>query len=197
MSIRKALVLLLVGLGLPTTAGAQMNYFPDYPLQNERVFKLGKLGMLEFAALSLPDGEGKRRFEITLRDPSKLEPGDRQKAKHVLVARLAVPAEAGEYMDYRLVGIHDLTDTRFLVVVPLVMGTPGEHRSNRMLLWLFDGARKRFELAWQSSPCAKPCTAQNVQLRYKPGERTKEIHVIPSPSGKTVKLVWDGTAIHE
>lgn len=167
------------------------NWYPDFPLEHCRVHAFGSAGSLELCARSLPAPEG-RKFELTLRDPSKLE-----KSEHPLVARVELPTQPTEYLQYEMVAQHELSKSRFLLFVPILTGVPDRYSAGRALLYLFDAEAKTVSLATEAPPCPAGCSGQTVQLRYKPPSPEKTVLLLQTVNGetRTVTLSWDGETL--
>lgn len=183
----------LLYLGL---AHAEMNYFTEYELSNCHVYQIHKESR-ELCTLSEPDGEKKRKFSMTVRDPSQLDtksksPGALQAAKHKLVAEQHIQVGADEYVQYERVLPFNLNDDLWLILVPIVKGTPDDYDVARSELYFFNG--KKFTLEAQMPNCEPNCRDQTIQIRSAANSPNKTIMVIQrtKDGSKSVDLKWDG-----
>ena len=196
MRLRPAMTSVMVSLLWVGTAYAGRNYFFEYDLENCRVYRIGKKSY-EFCAISSPAGEKRRAFSLTVRDPSALDtrskaPGALQEAKHKLIAKQTIPAGEGEYMHYELTAPIDLSDSMWIVNVPLVKGTPGDYDVARSLLYLFNG--RKFSLAFESPACSPKCKGQDLQTEGKAGSPEKTVLLIQrlGDARRTTEFKWNG-----
>jgi hypothetical protein len=184
-----------------TPAPSAKNWFWEHDLSKCRVSSFGKTP-LEFCAISVPAGPKSRTFSITFRDPSKLDipekhgKRDPHDGEHHLVHRFDVAADAGEYMLYEATTPFELSDTAYLIFVPMAKGTPDNYSGLRTLLYLFDTTTQRTKLVWESPPC-EACQNPTIQLSSKKGSPAKQVLVISQRNGETqtTKLTWDGRAL--
>ncbi len=203
----KTIFVLAVAL-LPAAALAESDYWGwPYEITNCHVYALVKGQMLEFCAVDAPpDGEGikpvkdakRRLFSMTVRDPSTLDTtskkyADISKAKHKLVAEQKVATKNGEFMLFKRVGPIELDVNNSLILVPIVMGTPDDFQTARGQIYVYDGARKKFDLIWETT-CPEGCTDQTVQIASRPGSPESQV-VYQQTIGderKSFELKWNG-----
>jgi hypothetical protein len=112
------------------------------------------------------------------------------------VHRFDVAAGSGEYMLYNATAPFELSDTAYLVFVPIAKGTPDKYSSLRSLLYVFNTTTQRSKLVWESPAC-DGCQNPTIQLRYKKSSAAKQALLIQQRNGEpqTQELVWDGQAL--
>jgi ankyrin repeat protein len=173
-------------------ADARARWFRDEDFDKCGMLDVKSVG-LERCVISSPDKK-KRHFELTVRDMSRLEAGDPQKAKHALVGRVVVNVAAGEYIDLQQTANYALSDRVHVVVVPVVVGTPDAFTDGHVELFLYDEEKHRFtseKPVWSSPACGSGCTAQTVTLSRKGTKVDVQISQRAAAGEHRVAITWD------
>ncbi|MBL9017641.1 MAG: hypothetical protein JNL83_25855 [Myxococcales bacterium] len=171
--------------------GSGRNWFPSGRLESCRPERLGILGDAEVCVFSEPAGEQARTYRLAIEDVTRLDPKDN--TRHLAIVTAVLKVEAGQYIHVESVAAYELSDGRWLIVVPIVAGTPDRYTAKHAQLYVLDTAGKRVTLAHTTAPCRAAGCSQDVQLSRKKGVDTP-IDVLVEGDARQ-KLTWDGTAL--
>ena len=200
-SVHSAPLFLLLCAGLPAARAAApapgdapartqeqlVRYFPAYVLDSCRLQKMRTRKMLEFCAVSVPAGEG-RRFVLTYRDPSRME---KNNIDTLLVASATLKTGKDEYLDYKKVVVNELDEGNHLILAPIVSGLPDDYKVARAVLYVFNERTLKMTPFWQSPPCTG-CRDQRVHIGAAEDEQHLTIEYIRTSAGeeKSTALPW-------
>jgi hypothetical protein len=175
----------------------RVKYFPAYGLDRCGLHRLADKHVLEFCAVSEFAGAGRRRFLITLRDPSRMEKKGAGQA--VLVASAVLKAAPDEYLDYRNATIQALAPGSHLIFAPIVRGVPERYRAARAALYVFDEQTRKLQALADPPPCPEGCRGQRVQVSHDEGATEYTIEVIQTvgEEERSTSLTWPARRARE
>lgn len=172
-------------------ASSGKNWFPSGPLESCRPDRIGILGDAEVCVFSDAAGPSARKYRLAIEDVSKLDPKDN--TRHAAIVSVDLRVRAGEYIHVETVAAFELSDGRWLIIVPVVAGTPDSYTAKHAQLHVLDTATKKLALAQTTTPCRGAACQQDVQLSRKKGVETP-VDILVQGDAKQ-KLVWDGKAL--
>ena len=163
-------------------------YFPAYVLDSCRLQKMHTRRVLEFCAVSVPAGEGQRRFVLTYRDPSKME---KNNIDTLLVASATLKVRKDEYLDYKKVTLHELAEGNHLIFAPIVRGVPDDYKVARAMLYVFNEQTLKISPFWESPTCSG-CRDQRVRINASEDEPRLTIEYVRTSGTdeKSTALSW-------
>ncbi|MBA3459336.1 MAG: hypothetical protein H0T46_05200 [Deltaproteobacteria bacterium] len=172
-------------------ASSSKNWFPSQRFESCRPDRLGILGDAEVCVFSEPAGPSTRKYRLAIEDVSKLDPSDN--TRHAAIVSTDLRVGAGEYIHVEAVAAFELSDGRWLIIVPVVAGNPDSYTAKHAQLHVLDTATKKLVLAQTTTPCRGASCQQDVQLSRKKGVETP-VDILVGGDAKQ-KLVWDGKAL--
>lgn len=173
----------------PTSSGK--NWFPSMKLESCRPDHLGILGDAEVCVFSEPAGDQARTYRLAIEDVSKLDPKDN--TRHAAIVSTDLRVKTGEYIHVESVAAYELSDGRWLIVVPVVAGTPDSYTAKYAQLYVLDTAARRITLAKTTAPCRAAGCRQDVQLSRKKGVETPLDILVEGDARQ--KLTWNGSSL--
>ena len=143
----------------------------------------------------VPQQGSQLNYFLSLRDPSK--PQVRGTTDHPVLRETRLRLRRGERVLHKWVVDYELSPRISMIFVPIVDGGPKKNEGGRSVIYLWDHKTSKLKLEWNSAPCPKDCVKQDVQLRFRPGEKQKQIRFVQRAAGRshTKKLLWDGKKI--
>lgn len=167
------------------------NWFPAMRLESCRPDRFGIVGDVQVCVFSEPAGPTSRTYSLRVEDPSRLDPNDN--TRHAAILSTALTVRALEYLQPEMVASYELSGGFWLIVVPIVEGTPDRYRGKYAQLHLFDSATKKLSLVHTTTACRGDSCRQDVQLSRKKGIDTP-VDVLVEGDARQ-RVVWDGRAL--